>query len=68
MRRINDGFMDVGDKLCWRQLGDVDDNLQGSLNINVGHQHSKDVINIEIPSSISTCHQHLCSQQRPYIT
>ena len=34
-----------------------------SFNISVGHQHSKDVTNIEILSPTpQNCHQHLCSQ------
>ena len=33
-----------------------------SLNISVGHKHSKDVTDIEILSPIpKNCHQHLCS-------
>jgi len=50
--------MDVGHEICWLQFRDVGD---GFVNTSVGHQHSKDVTNIEILSPTSTCRQHLCS-------
>ena len=46
---------DVGDEMCWRKLWDVGDGFghfghqhPPDFNIIVGHQHSKDVTNIEI--------------------
>ena len=56
----------VGDEMRWRQLSDVGDGFDRfrhqhpqSFNISVGHQHSKDVTNIEILSpALQNCHQH----------
>ena len=57
---------DVGEEICWWQLWDVGDNFGHfgrqhplSFYISVGHQHPKDVINIEIlsPTSLNS-HQH----------
>ena len=56
---------DVGDVMCWRQLWDHGDAFgrvrrqhSPSFNISVGHQHPKDVTNIEIMSPImSKWHQ-----------
>ena len=68
---------DVGDEMCWRQLWDVDDGFRRfrhqhplSFKISVGHQHPKDVTNIEILSLTSkNCHQDKVtnknSQPRP---
>ena len=52
--------------MCWSQFLDVGDGFGDfvhqyllSLNISVGHQHPKDVTNIEILSPIpKNCHQH----------
>ena len=60
---------DIGDKIRWRQLWDVGDGFErfcyqyllalASFSISVGHQHPKDVTNIEIRSPTSeNCHQH----------
>ena len=57
---------DVGDQICWRQLWDVGDGFGGfrhqhplSFSISVGHQHPKDVTNIEILSPTpENSHQH----------
>ena len=56
----------LGDEMCWRKLWDVGDGFGRfrhqyplSFNIIVGHQHSKDVTNIEILlSTRKNCHQH----------
>ena len=55
------------DEICWRQLGDVGDGFghfrhQDPLSfiISVGHQHPKDVTNIEILSLTSK----YCNQDR----
>ena len=55
---------DDEDEICWRQLGDVGDGFGRfrhqdplSFTISVGHQHPKDVTNIEIPSpTLNNCH------------
>ena len=66
---------DVEDEMCWRQLWSVGDDFRRfchqhplSLNINVGHQQSKYVTNIEILSVTSKfCHQDspICHQESP---
>ena len=56
---------DVGDEMYWRQLLDVGDGFGHfghqhplSFYISVGHQHSKDVANIEIlPPTTQKFHQ-----------
>ena len=61
----------VGDQMCWRQLWDVGDSFDRlchqhplSFKTTIGHQHSKDVTNIKIPSpTLKNCHQHLCSRE-----
>ena len=62
------GYIDVGDEIFWRQLWDVGDDfcrfchqnpLSLSISISVGHQHPKDVTNIEILTpTLENCHQH----------
>ena len=57
---------DVGVLMCWRQFQDVGDSFDRfchqhflSFNLSVGHQHPKDVTNIEMPSSSpENSHQH----------
>ena len=53
------GYIDVRDKMCWRQLCAVGDGFGRFCHqISVGHQQPKDVTNIEILSlTFENCHQ-----------
>ena len=65
---------DAGDEMCCLQLRDVVDDHHRfchqhplSFIIGAGHQHPKDVTNIESPSSTSTnCQQYLCRRYIGY--
>ena len=50
LKICHDGYIDVGDEIYWWQFWDDSDGIRHqhplSLNISVGHQHPKDVIQI----------------------